>query len=362
MSRAVADQMDPVDPLLLVDDFSYELPADLIAQTPLDDRSASRLLVVDRATGSLTHSSIRDLGQWLAPGDVLVANNSRVLPARLRGIRADTGGRVELLLLRREAAGRWSALAKPARRLRPGTRLALIPRAGGDRIEGNAEVVEQGTAGEVLVQLDDTVETELQRFGTVPLPPYITANLEQDERYQTVYASAPGSAAAPTAGLHLTDELIQSLQAAGITWAEVTLHVGLDTFRPVTVGRVADHVIHREWCMVPDETALAVAEAKQAGRRVVAVGTTAARTLETLGRYWRSGGLGGITGMTSIFIVPGYDWHITDAMLTNFHLPRSTLMMMVSSLAGSELMRRAYGAAIADRYRFFSFGDAMLIR
>jgi S-adenosylmethionine:tRNA ribosyltransferase-isomerase len=358
----VADRRQAIDPQLLVAAFDYDLPSELIAQSPLEDRNASRLLVVDRRSGVISHSTIRELGRWLAPGDLLVANNSRVLPARLRGVRADTGGRAELLLLRRDGAGRWSALAMPARRLHKGTRITLIPRdnAGGE--PGLATIVERRHEGEVLVQLDEATEAGLERFGTVPLPPYITTVLDDDERYQTVYASPLGSAAAPTAGLHFTEVLIHDLRTSGIGWVEVTLHVGLDTFRPVTVNRVVDHVIHREWCSVSDDAARAVAETKRAGGRVVAVGTTAARTLETLGRHWQIEAPAGLTCLTDLFITPGYEWQVVDAMLTNFHLPKSTLLMMVSSLAGDELTRRAYAAAVAERYRFFSFGDAMLIR
>lgn len=356
-------EAQPPNPDLLVDDFDYELPPELIAQEPLGDRNASRLLVVDRATGLLHHSTVRDLGRWLTPGDLLVANNSRVLAARLRGERVPGGGRAELLLLRREASGVWSALAKPARRLRPGTVILIPPRDETDAPAATATVVERRDGGEVLVALDAVAEANLERYGVVPLPPYITHELKEAERYQTVYASALGSAAAPTAGLHFTPELIARLQGAGIGWTEVTLHVGLDTFRPVTVDRVADHVIHQEWFSVGPAVADQINQARQGGGRVVAVGTTAARTLESLANGHLAGrSVHGASGMTGIFITPGYRWRVVDTLLTNFHLPKSTLLMMVSSLAGSELIRHAYEAAIADRYRFFSFGDAMLIR
>jgi len=360
----VPKQFSAIDSRLLVEAFDYQLPSDLIAQTPLLDRGASRLLVVDRQSGTLAHTAIRDLAEWLTPGDLLVANNSRVIPARLQGTRADTGGRVELLLLRQEQDGYWSALAKPSRRLRPGARIMLTPKTGfGTGLPAAAiTIAERRLRGEVLVRFDDASQLTLERFGTVPLPPYISDALADEERYQTVYATEQGSAAAPTAGLHFTEELLSHLRTRGIDWAEVTLHVGLDTFRPVIVDRVADHVIHREWCSVGDDVAHRVAAAKRGGHRVVAVGTTAARALETLGRHWTSGALGGMSGLTDIFITPGFAWQVVDAMLTNFHLPKSSLIMMVSALAGLDLTRRAYAAAIAERYRFYSFGDAMLVR
>ncbi len=352
----------PPDPDLLVEDFNYDLPQELIAQEPLGDRNASRLLVVDRATGQLHHSTMRDLGRWLDAGDLLVANNSRVLPARLRGERA-SGGRAELLLLRREESGAWSALAKPARRLRPGAEIRFLPRDGVDGPVVTATVVERRDNGEVLITLDAAAESNLERYGVVPLPPYITRELKEAERYQTVYASTLGSAAAPTAGLHFTRELIDYLASEGIGWVEVTLHVGLDTFRPVTVERVADHVIHLEWFSVSPDVAAQITETRGRGGRVVAVGTTAARTLESFAQLQTvDDSSGGTSGMTGIFITPGYEWRLVDALLTNFHLPKSTLLMMVSSLAGIEMIRDAYSEAIAERYRFFSFGDAMLIR
>lgn len=358
----MSDEEPAVDPRLRVDDFAYELPAELIAQTPLVDRDGSRLLVLDRGTGEVHHSKVRKLADWLSPGDLLVANNSRVLAARLCGTRVDSGGRVELLLLRRESPGVWSALAKPARRLRPGTRIEIPARNGSSVGVAMAAIVEQRANGEVLVELGEGVEDALHQYGSLPLPPYIRRELAESERYQTVYASTSGSAAAPTAGLHFTEELIQELDGVGIGWAEVTLHVGLDTFRPVTVDRVADHSIHQEWFSVSDPVAIRIAQAKREQRRIVAIGTTAARTLETLGQRWRSEEPRGASGLTSIFITPGYRWQMVDALLTNFHLPRSTLLMMVSALAEPSQIQRAYATAIAERYRFFSFGDAMLIR
>jgi len=343
-----------------VADFDYDLPAELIAQTPLPDRDGSRLLVVERATGRFTHAAMRGIGEWLEVGDLLVANNSRVLPARLVGRKCDTGGRVELLLLRPLDRTRWSALAKAARRLRAGSRLRIPALSGAAMPALEVEITAVGGDGLVELRfLED--DPRLDDYGVAPLPPYIRERLTDPERYQTVYASVIGSAAAPTAGLHFTPRLVEDLRARGIGWAEVTLHVGLDTFRPVTVERVGEHRIHREWCTVPDETAHAIAAAREGGKRVVAVGTTAARTLETLGGDWDPAAPRRMTAMTDLFIVPGYRWRVVDAMLTNFHLPRSTLLMMVSSLAGVETIRRAYDEAIRHRYRFFSFGDAMLI-
>ena len=348
---------------LTVADFDYVLPPELIAQTPIPKRDEARLLVVDRGAGALMDSTVNELNRWLDPGDLLIANNSQVIPARLQGRRAETGGRVELLLLKQVAPGRWEALAKPAKRLRPGGIVELSPRDAGTGALA-VTIVERRDEGIVVVALPDAVEANLARFGTLPLPPYIHSRLENDERYQTVYARHPGSAAAPTAGLHFTPELISSLREDGIGWAEVTLHVGLDTFRPVTVERVVDHAMHSEVYRVDADVLRRVQAAKVAGRRVVAVGTTSARTLESVGQRWdwRADEPRGCEGPTSIFIVPGYRWRLVDAMVTNFHLPRSTLLMMVSSLAGKMLIEQAYAHAIRERYRFFSFGDAMLIR
>ncbi len=345
---------------LRIADFDYELPASLIAQTPIEPRDASRLLVVERATGRWHHAALRDLPEWLQPGDLIVANNSRVLPARLRAERSDTGGKVELLLLTRIGGGRWRALAKPSRRLRPGGRLVLR------HLDGTGPgawltVMAVGDAGQVEIGFDDGDEVPLQAFGTVPLPPYIRTPLTDPERYQTVYATVPGSAAAPTAGLHVTPELRERLQARGVGWAEVTLHVGLDTFRPVTAETVGGHVIHREWCEVSEEAAGRIAETRGAGGRVVALGTTSARTLETLGVRGNPDRGGGFGGWTDLFIVPGHRWSVVDGLVTNFHLPRSSLLLLVSALIDWPHLRSAYEEAIAQEYRFFSFGDAMLV-
>jgi S-adenosylmethionine:tRNA ribosyltransferase-isomerase len=342
-------------------DFDYRLPAELIAQEPLRRRDDSRLLVLDRASGAIHHSAFRDLGDWLLPGDLLVANNSRVIPARLRGVRVGTGGAVEILLLRRRDDGRWSALAKPAKRLKRGDRVEFASRALGAG-PATAIVEDNIGQGELLLRFVELEDERLDAYGELPIPPYIRSVPEDPTRYQTVYAAVPGSAAAPTAGMHFTPDLIDDLRQRGFDWAEVTLHVGLDTFRPFTAETVADHPIHQEWCDVPFTTAGAIAACRGRGSRVIAVGTTVARTLETLGERWRDDDPVGFSGFTNTFIVPGHRWKLVDALLTNFHLPRSTLLLLVSALAGKEAIWEAYAEAIRNRYRFFSFGDAMLIR
>jgi S-adenosylmethionine:tRNA ribosyltransferase-isomerase len=351
---------DAIDPNLTTADFDYDLPADLIAQRPLAQRDASRLLVLDRASGAISHSSINRLGEWLNEGDLLVANNSRVIPARIRGWRLPNRGVVEILLLRREGDA-WSALARPAKRLHPGTRLEFPARRSPARV-ATAVIAENQGGGEVLVHFENDEDMHLEDFGEAPLPPYITEKLADEERYQTVYGRVAGSAAAPTAGLHFTEELIAGLRERGIDWAEVTLHVGLDTFRPVTEERIGNHHIHREWCEVSQDVAEVIAECRKRRGRVIAVGTTAARTLETLGRDWLDETPHRYRGYTDEFIVPGHQWRLVDALLTNFHLPRSTLLMLVSALAGREAILAAYTEAIARGYRFYSFGDAMLIQ
>lgn len=344
---------------LLASDFDFELPEELIAQRPLDERDASRLLVLDRATGAIQHDAIRDLSRFLRAGDLLVANNSRVLPARLRGVRAATGGRVELLLLRSLGDGTWRVLGRPAKRLRPDERIVLEGSSGA-RSEAVVVVANEGD-GVLRVLLPRAAAEHLDAFGEMPLPPYIHERLNDRERYQTTYARVAGSAAAPTAGLHFTESLRADLADHGIGWAEVTLHVGLDTFRPMQDDRVGQHRIHTEWCTVDDDAAARIHTTRRAGGRVVAVGTTSARVLETLGRTWDERDPHGITVDTDIFIVPGHRWRLVDGLITNFHLPKSTLMLLVSALAGREQILNAYTAAINARYRFFSFGDAMLI-
>ncbi len=344
---------------LRLSQFDYELPSELIAQTPLEKRDASRLMVVDRHSGLITHQTIRDLPSWLNPGDLLVVNNTRVIPARIYAFKKASGGKVELLLLHRDPSGVWTCLAKPSKSLRTGVVLHIAANVGEDSVE--AEVVDNRGEGEVAIRFTESGQIDLDLIGVVPLPPYIRAPLETAERYQTTYARVTGSAAAPTAGLHITDVLRRDLLANGVGWAEVTLHIGLDTFRPVTVESMAEHRIHREWCSIPSETAVAVHETRAAGGRVIAVGTTSSRSLEMWANQTPGGSLEGFEGWADIFITPGYRWKIVDAMLTNFHLPKSTLLMMISSFAGADRVREAYRIAIEDRYRFFSFGDAMLL-
>ena len=336
-------------------DFYYELPQELIAQTPPADRSASRLLLYDRNTRSITDGVFSDVASHLHPGDVLVRNTTRVIPARLIGVREGTGGHMEFLLLRRAEGDRWECLAKPARRARPGQEYRV-----GDGLRVRV-LGDTGAEGGKLVELlyDGILEEVLDRVGQTPLPPYITERLEDPERYQTVYARERGSAAAPTAGLHFTPELLDRLRAQGVRIVDVLLHVGLATFRPLSAERVEDHHMHAEYCEVTAEAARAINEARAAGGRVVAVGTTSVRTLESAATP--DGLVQPFAGQTSIFITPGYAFRAVDALITNFHLPESTLLMLVSAFAGREEMLRVYRHAVQQRYRFFSFGDAMLI-
>ena len=346
---------------LPTDQFDYHLPPELIAQRPAEPRDASRLLVLDRRTGRVEHAVFREVGRWLRAGDLLVVNRSRVVPARLAARRRPGGGAAEILLLRRREPGTWEALVRPGRRLAPGAELDLD---GG--IVGR--IVERTAAGGRLIRFSrdesrgDAIDDAVLALGRLPLPPYIHDYTGDPERYQTVYGDQLGSAAAPTAGLHFTPGLLAALQAAGIGLATVTLHVGLDTFRPVKVDDLRAHEIHRETCTVPPETARAVAETHQRGGRVIAVGTTTVRTLETAGQAAGPGAaISAWSGETALFIVPGYRFRVVDGMVTNFHLPRSTLLALVSAFAGRERIFAAYDEAIHERYRFFSFGDAMLI-
>lgn len=333
-------------------DFDYELPPELIAQRPIEPRDASHLLVLHRENRKIEHAHFRDLPAYLRPGDLLVANESRVLRARLLGRKARTGGRVEVLLLRRLDERRWEALLG-GQRIRPGLELAL-----GEGSALYARVEEVRPDGIRVLQFAEAVEPHLEHLGMVPLPPYIHEPLDDAERYQTVYARVVGSVAAPTAGLHFTPRLIAELQARGVGFAFVVLHIGLDTFRPVEVEDIEAHPIHAEWCRVPDEAVQAVRETRRAGRRVVAVGTTAVRALETAAQ---GGEISPFEGWTRLFIYPGYRFRVVDALITNFHLPRSTLLMLVCAFAGRETVLHAYREAVALRYRFYSFGDAMLI-
>ena len=335
-------------------DFSFDLPEELIAQTPLQRRDASRLLRLDRATGALEHAHFYDLPRYLRKGDCLVLNDSRVLPARLIGTRA-SGGSVELVLLRDLGEGRWECLSRPGRKTKPGTELLF----GGGELK--ATVLEVAEGGNRIVQFhyEGIFLEVLERLGKMPLPPYIREELEDAERYQTVYSHELGSAAAPTAGLHFTQELLQQIRDMGVNIAFVTLHVGLGTFRPVKEDEIEDHPMHAEFCIIPEETARLVNETKAAGGRIVAVGTTSCRTLESFAA--EDGSLKACSGWTNIFIYPGYRFKCIDALVTNFHLPESTLIMLVSALAGREHILNAYRVAVEERYRFFSFGDAMLI-
>ena len=336
-------------------DFYFDLPEELIAQTPLEKRDESRLLCLDKNTGSMEHRHFYDLPDLLQEGDCLVLNNSRVLPARLIGARP-TGGAIELVLLRDLGDNRWECLSRPGRKTKPGQH---IPFGNG---ELEAIVEETAPGGNRIVQfLYEGIFLEvLERLGRMPLPPYIRAELENPERYQTVYAKELGSAAAPTAGLHFTQELLETIRAKGVRTEFITLHVGLGTFRPVKEDEIEDHEMHSEFCMIPPETAEAVNTAKKNGGRIIAVGTTSCRTLESFAKD--DGTLEPSSGWTDIFIYPGYRFKCIDGLITNFHLPESTLIMLVSALAGREHILNAYRTAVENRYRFFSFGDAMFIR
>lgn len=357
-------------------DFDYHLPPELIAQTPVEPRDSSRLLILRRDSGQVEHRQFADIGKYLPPDCVLALNRSRVLPARLYGRRTDSGGRVELLLLRRESPGVWQALGQPGRRLRPGVQLRLETPADNPAAAATAAPPTDETAAtaEILAVHPDGVrtvrlssETGIDQFGQVPLPPYIRRRLADPERYQTVYAQEPGSVAAPTAGLHFTPQLLDNLRRAGRQTAFVTLHVGLDTFRPVKGDDPRQHQIHTEYYELPADTAALLTQARQEGRPIIAVGTTAVRTLEQVGRdqaaaLARKAPLRPARGQADLYILPGHQFRLVDGMITNFHLPRSTLLMLVSAFAGREQILNAYQIAVAQRYRFYSFGDAMLLR
>lgn len=353
-----------------VADFDFELPDDLIAQHPVPERDASRLMLLERRTGGWEHRKFTDLVDRLDPGDVLVMNDSRVIPARLLGRKADSTGRVELLLLEEAEPGRWWAMVRPGKRVRPGAMLHF----GDEKGPGlDCRVLDKNPEGHVLVEWQDpgSFWDILQRIGRIPLPPYIGrgdegATGEDAERYQTVYGTRAGSVAAPTAGLHFTARVLEALRAKGVRLHQVTLHVGAGTFLPVKADRVSDHVMHEERYEMGEETARALREAKAAGRRVVAVGTTSLRVLETVAQR-SDGGFAACSGRTRIFIHPPFRFRLVDALLTNFHLPRSTLLMLISAfadpggLAGRERILAAYAEAIRERYRFFSYGDAMFL-
>ncbi|HIT06073.1 MAG TPA: tRNA preQ1(34) S-adenosylmethionine ribosyltransferase-isomerase QueA [Candidatus Scybalocola faecipullorum] len=336
-------------------DFYYDLPQELIAQDPLADRSSSRLMVLNRKDGSISHHIFKEIIDYLNPGDCLVINNTKVIPARLYGVKEDTGAHIELLLLKRKEGDIWETLVKPGKKARKGTRIVF----GDGRLK--AEVVDVIEEGNRLVhfEYEGIFEEVLDALGEMPLPPYITHKLEDKNRYQTVYAKYEGSAAAPTAGLHFTKELLADIQAKGVKIANITLHVGLGTFRPVKVEDVTQHHMHSEFYMIDKEAADTINETKKNGGRIISVGTTSTRTLETVAD--ENGYVRETSGWTQIFIYPGYHFKCIDALITNFHLPESTLLMLVSALASKDMILHAYEIAVKEKYRFFSFGDAMLI-
>lgn len=339
-----------------VNEFDYDLPEELIAQDPIKDRSSSRLLVIDRRSGDISHRIFRDILDELRGGDCLVINNTKVIPARLMGVKKDTGAVIEILLLTREHDNTWECLVKPGKKAKPGT----IIEFGEGLLTGEIiDVVEEGNRL-IRFSYDGIFEEILDKLGEMPLPPYITHRLEDKTRYQTVYAKYDGSAAAPTAGLHFTPELLDQIKEKGVNIAEVTLHVGLGTFRPVKADKVEDHHMHTEHYIVSEEAAKLINDTKARGGRVIAVGTTSCRTLESA--TGDNGILKAGESDTSIFIYPGVQFKMVDCLITNFHLPKSTLMMLVSALASRELIMKAYQEAILERYRFFSFGDAMFIK
>lgn len=345
-----------------VDWFDFELPEHLIAQTPLAERTASRLLALNKKTGEIAHRTFTDLAEYLKEGDVLVLNNTRVIPARLTGVKPDTGGKIELLLLKQLEGDRWETLAKPAKRLKAGSELWFGDNGSGEPLL-RALVEDEGDMGSRTIRFryEGIFQELLDRLGEMPLPPYIKERLEERERYQTVYAKHEGSAAAPTAGLHFTKEFLQKLVDKGVKLAYITLHVGLGTFRPMSVDKVEEHEMHSEYYELDEQNAAIINEAKSSGARIIAVGTTSSRTLETVAARFEGGPIEACNGWTDIFIFPGYNFKLVDALLTNFHLPKSTLVMLVSALAGRDAIMKAYGEAVREEYRFFSFGDAMFI-
>ncbi|MCI8613754.1 tRNA preQ1(34) S-adenosylmethionine ribosyltransferase-isomerase QueA [Parablautia intestinalis] len=336
-------------------DFYFDLPGELIAQDPLEERTSSRLLILDKKTGDIKHQAFRNIIDYLNPGDCLVLNNTKVLPARLLGVKKDTGAGIEILLLRRREGNIWETLVKPGKKARPGTQLIF-----GDGLL-QAEVLDVAAEGNRLVRFsyEGIFEEVLDSLGEMPLPPYITHKLKDKNRYQTVYAKYDGSAAAPTAGLHFTRELLEQIEAKGVKLAYVTLHVGLGTFRPVKAEHILEHHMHSEYYQVTAEAAQTINETKKSGKRVICVGTTSCRTVESAAD--EKGMLKECCGDTDIFIYPGYRFKVLDCLITNFHLPESTLLMLVSALAGRENVLKAYDRAVEERYRFFSFGDAMLV-
>lgn len=339
-----------------VSDFDFYLPEELIAQHPLEKRDASRLMVLDKKTGNIEHKSFHDVIDYLNEGDTLVLNNTRVMPARLIGEKENTGGKIEFLLLKRIEGDKWECLAKPGKRAKIGQRFTF----GEGKLK--CEVVDIVEEGNRVIEFsyDGIFEQVLDELGEMPLPPYITERLEDRERYQTVYSKEKGSAAAPTAGLHFTEELLKEIKAKGINIAYLTLHVGLGTFRPVKVDDINEHIMHSEFYHLDKENADIINETKKRCNKVIAVGTTSTRTLETIGD--ENGFVREQSGWTDIFLYPGYKYKVIDELITNFHLPESTLIMLVSALAGKENVMNAYNEAVKERYRFFSFGDSMLIK
>ncbi len=336
-------------------DFYYDLPEELIAQDPLLKRSDSRLMVLNREDDSIAHKHFRDITEYIKPGDCLVINDTKVLPARLIGSKEETGASIEVLLLKRHDDKTWETLVKPGKKARPGARISF---GEGKLIGEVVDVVEEGNRL-VRFEYEGIFEEVLDELGQMPLPPYITHHLEDKNRYQTVYAKHTGSAAAPTAGLHFTDELLESLQSMGVKIARVTLHVGLGTFRPVKVENILEHHMHSEFYMIDEEAANTINETKKNGGKIISVGTTSTRTLETAAA--EDGTIKACSGWTEIFIYPGYKFKCVDRLITNFHLPESTLLMLVSALYDREKVLEAYKVAVEERYRFFSFGDAMFI-
>ena len=336
-------------------DFYYDLPQELIAQTPLKDRSSSRLLAVDKESGELTHGTFTDILGYINPGDCLVVNNTRVIPARLYGVKEGTGGKIEFLLLTRKGDDLWEVILKPGKKAKPGARFVF-----GEGLL-TAEIIDTINDGNRLVKFyyEGLWENVLDKLGEMPLPPYITEHLDDKERYQTVYSKHEGSAAAPTAGLHFTPELMKAIEDKGAKIAYVTLHVGLGTFRPVKVDDVENHKMHSEFYVIDQETADIINETKKNGGKIISVGTTSTRVLETVAED--NGFVKAATGWTDIFIYPPYKLKCPDALITNFHLPESTLLMLVSAFSSKEIMMKAYEEAVKERYRFFSFGDAMFI-
>lgn len=339
--------------MLTIHDFDYELPESLIAQTPAEPRDASRLLVLDRRTGVVRHQFFSQIFEHIRPGDLLIANDTRVIPARLLGKRADTGGGVEVFLLHRRSQDTWEVLVKPGKKMRPGQKVWFD-----DSLSCEVQDVTEFGGRVVRFMYEGLFETVLDRLGETPLPPYIHQKLTDPDRYQTVYARERGSAAAPTAGLHFTPTLMDKVKKMGADFAFVTLNIGLGTFRPVRIENIAEHVMHREFYSVPPETVERIQETKRRGGRIIAVGTTAVRTLESAAA---TGQLVAGSGWSELFIYPGYEFRVIDALITNFHLPQSTLLMLVSAFAGRENVLAAYGEAVREQYRFFSFGDAMFI-